>query len=290
MIFRYAIDRDPTGVGHWANPPLLTRAESTFMMHACGYSQIHLDFDFFRNEALERLMTTGKIVYGQHFRIAVYFGKAPGFPQFGSDGNDGKCTTETINNKLTHSDEKLRTEMKYNQDTIDGAWSTLREDITNPAVVESVARPVYIDWTNWKSCEWCLYGDAMPSKCLRRIDPFANPPQYSYINYFSAYNDQMFDECQAPRVHEKPCQVREAFIVHVGVIWTCLVTFSVFHLDMCGYLFCVPLGHVWSPLIKVYKIHARITWGVALIRANFFHLFLLMFDLHDRSIFAFFNV
>ena len=57
--------------------------------------------------------------------IAVYVGKAPvrSFAQFGSDGNDGKCTTETINNKLTHSDENLRTEMRYNQTPIENMQS-----------------------------------------------------------------------------------------------------------------------------------------------------------------------
>ena len=73
----YAIDRDPTGSGKWLNPPLLKRSESTFMLHVCGFSQVHLDFNFFNNAALKRLMESGEVVYDEHFRIAVYFGKAP---------------------------------------------------------------------------------------------------------------------------------------------------------------------------------------------------------------------
>ena len=33
----YALDRNPTGQGEWLNPPLLSRDESTFMLHACGF-------------------------------------------------------------------------------------------------------------------------------------------------------------------------------------------------------------------------------------------------------------
>jgi hypothetical protein len=176
------------------------------MLHVCGFSQVHLDFDFFRNPALKKLMGSGKLVYDEHFRVAVYFGKAPGFPEFGANGGALEtCKTGVINTAETHGNSGLRVEMAYAEEDINSQWSATRSS-SDPKVVESVLRPVYIDWEDWTSCEWCLYGDAMPSKCVRRIDPFASPAQYSYITYFGAYNDKMFDECESPRVHEDACK------------------------------------------------------------------------------------
>jgi hypothetical protein len=208
----YALNRNPTEAGEWLNPPLLSRDESTFMLHICGYSTVHLDFDFYSNPILKRLMLDKKVVYGKQFRIAVYFGKAPGFPSFGMDGSEEVCNTESINKLETHTNQHLRTQVNYDDDQVkrdrlQAQWKTLRSSTTNLAVIESIKRPIFIDWNDWHSCEWCLYGDAMPSKCIRRVDPFASPVQYSYVNYFSAYNDQMFDECEdgASRQHATPC-------------------------------------------------------------------------------------
>ena len=151
------------------------------MLHVCGFSKVDLLFDFFRNPALKRLMQSKQIVYEEHFRVAVYFGKAPGFPEFGTEGFTEKCNTETINTKATHTNEGLQPESTYEQKTIDAKWQNLKGQ-SSKAAQESLLRPVYIDWNDWHSCEWCLYGDAMPAKCIRRQDPF-NPEQYSFINY-----------------------------------------------------------------------------------------------------------
>ena len=121
-------------------------------------------------------MANRQVVYGQHFRIAVYFGQAPGFPQFGSanNGDQEACRTTAINTASTHDHDQLRSEIKYNEASIQTQWDLLQTNDPSPTVVESLARPVYIDWNNWKtSCEWCLYGDAMPAKCIQRVDPFA---------------------------------------------------------------------------------------------------------------------
>ena len=107
-----------------------------------------------------------------------------GFPEFGATGaSTDTCKTGAINTAEIHGHSGLRSEMNYESNVITTQWSTTRSSF-DPKVLESVLRPVYIDWEDWTSCEWCLYGDAMPSKCVKRVDPFANPAQYSYSTYF----------------------------------------------------------------------------------------------------------
>eukprot|EP00944_MAST-04C_sp_MAST-4C-sp1_P012443 g12443.t1 len=173
--------------GMWMNPPLLRKNESTFSLYVCGLTRVHLVFDFFTSSRLKYLMDKGDVVYDKDFRIALYAGNGKQFPAFDETAT---CDVSNVNSETTQKDGSgdQRVETIYDSAKLDKIWT---KSISKSMLSRDFH---YIDANDRSSCDWCLYGESMPPKCIVREDPMINS-QKSFVEYFSYYNDRTNDMC-----------------------------------------------------------------------------------------------